>query len=129
MKLQRDAVDPAKLKTHILARESRYSFLANHLQSNDEKRKRDAVASYLVNDGDYAYYLRVSAGTPRQDFLLQFDTGSDVMWIGSHTCGINCNNRHYFKPYLSSTYRSYNSTDTITYGAGSVRGIESSVKN
>nr|CAD1843091.1 unnamed protein product [Ananas comosus var. bracteatus] len=59
----------------------------------------------LLSTGNYI--VNVGIGTPKQDFSVVFDTGSDVSWFQCNPCN-NCylQNDPLFEPAKSSTYSS-----------------------
>ncbi|XP_032737350.1 pepsin B-like [Lontra canadensis] len=101
------------------------TFLKNH-------PKVDPGAKYLYNTDAVAYepftnYLNsyyfgeISIGTPPQNFLVLFDTGSSNLWVPSTYCQSQaCSNHNTFNPSSSSTYRNNGQTYTLCYGSGSL---------
>ncbi|CAK9272169.1 unnamed protein product [Sphagnum jensenii] len=66
--------------------------------------------------GDYA--MAVSVGTPPQQFLVNIDTGSDLVWVNCQPC-IQCivNASHNpFDPSQSTSYREASCTDAACTG-------------
>ncbi|CAI0376577.1 unnamed protein product [Linum tenue] len=54
--------------------------------------------------GGGSYVVTVGFGTPKVDFPLLFDTGSDVSWVYCHSCSQGCSpGSPTFNPSLSST--------------------------
>jgi hypothetical protein len=77
----------------------------------------------LINDGNIAYYMNIRIGTPRQNFTVLLDTGSDLLWLPSSRCTPqNCRDPVYYDGSRSSTYQNLNVPDEIQYGAGRVSG-------
>lgn len=75
------------------------------------------------------YYGKLSVGTPPQEFMVVFDTGSSDMWVPSKTCtaqSMNCAAKKTFDKTMSSTYGEVEagakSTFQIQYGSGPVQG-------
>uniref|UniRef100_M3XYS9 Peptidase A1 domain-containing protein n=1 Tax=Mustela putorius furo TaxID=9669 RepID=M3XYS9_MUSPF len=101
------------------------TFLKNH-------PKVDPGAKYLYNNDAVAYepftnYLNsyyfgeISIGTPPQNFLVLFDTGSSNLWVPSTYCQSQaCSNHNTFDPSSSSTYRNNGQIYTLCYGSGSL---------
>ncbi|KAI9336558.1 aspartic peptidase domain-containing protein [Obelidium mucronatum] len=85
--------------------------------------------SSITNIGDTAYFTEIEVGTPAQKFLVQVDTGSSTMWLGSLACNElkNCNDKNGFNPALSETFKdtSNGRNRSIQYGLGKVTGTNS----
>ncbi|KAM4796926.1 gastricsin-like [Rhinophrynus dorsalis] len=82
-----------------------------------------AVAYEPMNLYTY-YYGQISIGTPPQNFMVLFDTGSSNLWIPSVYCQSEaCSNHNLFNPSQSSTYSTNNQQFTMGYGFGSVSGV------
>jgi len=79
----------------------------------------------LYNFDDAQYYGQVYIGTPKQSFLVLFDTGSSNLWIPSSTCK-NCGAHNKFTDADSSTYIANGTTFFIEYGTGELKGYLSS---
>ncbi|XP_056393561.1 pepsin A-like [Hyla sarda] len=83
-----------------------------------------AATEPLVNYMDNQYFGRISIGTPGQEFLVVFDTGSANLWVPSVSCSsMACSNHHKFNPQLSSTLQTTDETVSISYGTGSMKGV------
>jgi hypothetical protein len=63
------------------------------------------------------YIGNVSIGTPPQNFIFLFDSGSNIMWVPIQGCQGTCGTP-LFDPNHSSTYNSGSSTMSLTYGSG-----------
>ncbi|XP_030077409.1 gastricsin [Microcaecilia unicolor] len=98
--------------------------------------KRDAAAKYNFYNAnkfsiaaeplymDTYYFGEISIGTPPQNFLVLFDTGSSNLWVASTYCQSQaCTNHPLFNPSQSSTYTSNQVQFSMSYGSGSVTGI------
>ncbi|ORY51330.1 acid protease [Rhizoclosmatium globosum] len=95
-----------------------------------DKDRRDTIN--LANLADTGYYTYVSIGTSTtpekapQEFLVQVDTGSSALWVGSKDCNQsrNCNDRHAFDPSTSSTFKDVSNGNnvSISFQAGKVTG-------
>ncbi|XP_053103188.1 gastricsin-like [Hemicordylus capensis] len=78
----------------------------------------------LANYMDMSYYGEISIGTPPQNFLVLFDTGSSNLWVSSVYCQSEaCTNHPLFNPSQSSTYSTNDQTFSLQYGTGSLTGI------
>nr|XP_033774487.1 gastricsin [Geotrypetes seraphini] len=78
----------------------------------------------LANYMDMSYYGEISIGTPPQNFLVLFDTGSSNLWVASTYCQSQaCTNHPLYNPSQSSTYTSNQQQFSIAYGTGSLSGI------
>ncbi|PCH39030.1 acid protease [Wolfiporia cocos MD-104 SS10] len=60
----------------------------------------------------------ISIGTPGQDFVIDFDTGSSDLWVPSSSCS-GCEAQHSYNPNSSSTSKEQSGTFQIQYGDGS----------
>ncbi|XP_075706767.1 gastricsin-like [Rhinoderma darwinii] len=106
------------------------------LEQYMKTHKRDPALKYHFNQNvDFAvayepmymdtyYYGQISIGTPPQNFLVLFDTGSSNLWVPSASCqSAACGNHNVFNPSQSSTYTSNGQQFTMSYGSGSVSGV------
>ncbi|KAH6566055.1 hypothetical protein BASA62_006949 [Batrachochytrium salamandrivorans] len=84
-------------------------------------------ASMLQRRYGPPYYGSISLGTPPQNFLVQFDTGSANLWVPSTRCpDLGCINHARFDATLSSTWNSVPGKFSIDYGSGSITGVMAS---
>ncbi|KAG9485398.1 gastricsin-like [Eleutherodactylus coqui] len=84
----------------------------------------DFAVAYEPMYMDTYYYGQISIGTPAQNFLVLFDTGSSNLWVPSASCqSAACGNHHVFNPSQSSTYTTNGQQFTMSYGSGSVSGV------
>ncbi|KFQ60429.1 Gastricsin, partial [Pelecanus crispus] len=73
----------------------------------------------LTNYLDSFYFGEISIGTPPQNFLVLFDTGSANLWVPSTYCRTPaCANHARFNPSLSSTFSGTNVSYPLYYGFG-----------
>nr|XP_013052035.2 gastricsin isoform X4 [Anser cygnoides] len=78
----------------------------------------------LSNSMDMSYYGEISIGTPPQNFLVLFDTGSSNLWVPSTLCQSQaCTNHNLFNPNQSSTFSTQDEYFSLQYGTGSLTGI------
>ncbi|KAI8089322.1 aspartic peptidase domain-containing protein [Halteromyces radiatus] len=108
------------------------------ITKNNELNKRDFLSSLdhpllsnsplstsLLNDIDlFQYGIEVQVGTPGQEFLLLFDTGSSDTWIPSQKCTKEkgCLSGRQYDPSQSTTYQGELNKVNITYGIGAATG-------
>ncbi|XP_051849004.1 pepsin B [Antechinus flavipes] len=100
-------------------------FLRKHKKADPAAKyffNKDAVAyEPITNYLDSFYFGEISIGTPPQNFLVLFDTGSSNLWVPSTYCQTQaCSNHNRFNPGGSSTFRSGGQTFTLSYGSGSL---------
>ncbi|XP_053953863.1 lysosomal aspartic protease-like [Anastrepha ludens] len=84
-----------------------------------------STSETLENDYNFAYYGEITIGTPAQDFLVLFDTGSSNLWVPSSTCPTSntaCQDHNKYKSSASSTYVANGESFSIEYGSGSLSG-------
>ncbi|NWU69281.1 PEPC protein, partial [Pterocles burchelli] len=66
-----------------------------------------------------SYFGEISIGTPPQNFLVLFDTGSCNLWVPSIFCqSPPCFDHAKFNPRVSSTFTSDGRSYTVAYGSG-----------
>uniref|UniRef100_A0A8D1YK57 Pepsin B n=1 Tax=Sus scrofa TaxID=9823 RepID=A0A8D1YK57_PIG len=100
-------------------------FLKNRPKINPADKyhfNNDAVAyEPFTNYLDSFYFGEISIGTPPQNFLVLFDTGSSNLWVPSTYCQTQaCSDHRRFNPDQSSTFRINGQTYTLSYGSGSL---------
>uniref|UniRef100_A0A8C8E9P3 Peptidase A1 domain-containing protein n=1 Tax=Otus sunia TaxID=257818 RepID=A0A8C8E9P3_9STRI len=73
----------------------------------------------LTNYLNSFYFGEISIGTPPQNFLVLFDTGSSNLWVPSTYCQTPaCESHAMFNCSLSSTFSDIGVTYTLRYGFG-----------
>ncbi|XP_006130476.1 pepsin B-like isoform X1 [Pelodiscus sinensis] len=98
------------LKEHKVDPARKYHF-------NNFNVAEEPIANYL----DSFYFGEISIGTPPQNFLVLFDTGSSNLWVPSTYCQSQaCSNHARFNPNESSTFTNNGQTYTLSYGSGSL---------
>ncbi|XP_009568075.2 gastricsin [Cuculus canorus] len=79
------------------------------------------VAEPITNHLDSSYFGEISIGTPPQNFLVLFDTGSSNLWVPSTYCQTAaCSNHATFNPSASSTFNYNGQSYTLSYGSGAL---------
>ncbi|KAM4796923.1 gastricsin-like [Rhinophrynus dorsalis] len=102
------------MKTHKRDPAMKYSY--NH--------KYGFAVAYEPMYMDACYYGQISVGTPPQNFMVLFDTGSSNLWVASTYCQSQaCQNHPLFNPSQSSTYTTNNQQFSMQYGSGSLTGV------
>lgn len=77
----------------------------------------------VTDDGtDVEYYANVSVGTPKQNFKLDFDTGSSDLWFCSTLGDSSESSKNKYDPTKSSTYKKDGRPWKISYGDVSLAG-------
>ncbi|KZT72178.1 acid protease [Daedalea quercina L-15889] len=90
-----------------------YNATANH----HERRQKEPT---IDEDSDLEWAGYISIGTPAQNFLIDFDTGSSDLWVPSSSCTSSvCTSKHKYTASSSTTTALKSGTFTIHYGDGS----------
>ncbi|XP_025912347.1 gastricsin-like [Apteryx rowi] len=84
---------------------------------NEDSVVYEPMASHLGS----SYFGEISIGTPPQNFLVLFDTGSSNLWVPSIYCQTSaCTSHSRFNPSQSSTFTNNGQTYTLSYGSGAL---------
>ncbi|KAM0756027.1 acid protease [Meredithblackwellia eburnea MCA 4105] len=88
--------------------------------TKQDKEKRQALPLADMNN-DLLWAGHVGVGTPPQDFLVMFDTGSSDFFVPSTYCTgqAACQEGNKYDPDLSTTAQPQKGTFSIVYGDGS----------
>jgi len=81
-------------------------------------RKRGSGVVPLSTNQFYSWFGTISIGTPPQDFVVDFDTGSSDLFVPSPSCGETCSGHRVYYPSASTTSHDLGKTFSITYGGG-----------
>jgi cathepsin D len=77
----------------------------------------------LTDFQDAEYFGKVTLGTPAQDFLVIYDTGSSNLWVPSKAC-TNCKaSGSKYDSSKSSSYVKNGESFALQYGTGSCQGF------
>ncbi|KAJ7153545.1 acid protease [Mycena crocata] len=93
------------------------ALVQSRMERRAEKRQAEALTD-LENDLEWAG--TVSIGSPPQDFLIDFDTGSADLWVPSSACNSStCSPKSKYMASASSTSSKKSGSFSILYGDGS----------
>ncbi|KAF8640951.1 hypothetical protein AX17_000598 [Amanita inopinata Kibby_2008] len=82
-----------------------------------QKRQSEPLTD---EESDTEWAGTISIGTPKKDFLIDFDTGSSDLWVPSSSCTDSaCSSKHKYNPSASSTSKRQSGNFSIQYGDGS----------
>ncbi|XP_068158869.1 lysosomal aspartic protease [Drosophila tropicalis] len=81
------------------------------------------AVEYLNQTGNTEYYGTISIGTPAQNFVVLFDTGSSNLWVPGIDC-LDCiyDGQTVYNSTASSTYIANGTAFSIKYGTGDLTG-------
>jgi cathepsin D len=105
------------------------SRLADHIYNKyapSRFLKKNPTPVPITDFSDVQYYGPISLGTPEQNFLVCFDTGSSNLWVPSEKCewdDVACWTHHRYDSSKSSTYVANGTSFSIQYGTGSLTGF------
>ncbi|CAF3742592.1 unnamed protein product [Rotaria socialis] len=77
-----------------------------------------SVPENLTSVLDMYFMGSISIGTPPQNFLVDFDTGSSDLWIPSSLCQASCGSFNKYNSSMSSTYVANGANFSVVYGDG-----------
>ncbi|XP_014095013.2 lysosomal aspartic protease [Bactrocera oleae] len=85
-----------------------------------------SASEQLDNELNMSYYGIITIGTPPQEFLVLFDSGSSNLWVPSSDCPSSneaCQLHNQYDSSASSTYVANDEFFSIAYGTGSLSGF------
>ena len=87
------------------------------LPEHIEKRQKETLTD---QNQDEEWTGPISIGSNKQQFTIDFDTGSSDLWVPNSKCTSSvCRGKHTYKSTSSSTSKSQKGTFQIQYGDGS----------
>ncbi len=69
----------------------------------------------MGNSQNYVYYIDLSVGTPSQVLGVQFDTGSNILWLPTQKAGVT----PFYNTNKSSTFTNTSNPGSVEYADGS----------
>jgi hypothetical protein len=91
-------------------------YFSRRVLGNSSTGNFDSPVEAVVVQGEYA--MAVSVGTPPQQFIVNVDTGSDLVWVNCKPC-IQCIVNaadNPFDPTQSTSYQEASCTDAHVHG-------------
>ncbi|KAI9202558.1 aspartic peptidase domain-containing protein [Polychytrium aggregatum] len=116
---------PSVLKMYAAASQAALTRWSNSYSASRSFAATDSISpNALVDLGDSAYLGPVAIGTPAQLFFVDFDTGSNRLWVRGSQCRacIYPGGSPAYNPLLSSTAQVTNMGEGQLYGLGSENG-------
>lgn len=93
---------------------------SSRLNRRFRKEKASFIPERLKNVDNFLYYGTISMGTPPQNLVVDFDTGSGDIWLPSTSCkSQSCVEHKKFDSTASSTFKNDTRRFSISYGDGS----------
>ncbi|XP_043725764.1 aspartyl protease family protein At5g10770-like [Telopea speciosissima] len=113
----------------LLDDQIRVKYLNNKISNNHATTIQDSAVKVPANSGQSLgtgnYVVNIGIGTPKQEFTVIFDTGSDLTWIQCQPCVVQCYSQKdtIFNPSTSSTY------SNISCGSNACKQLQSATGN
>lgn len=132
MPLKRTAHSPEKVAKLVSLLEMEEHSFASFLETGSHTRNgpTDSASTPIrshhvvledLRDSEYA--IEIGVGTPPQLLSVILDTGSSNIWVNAESCqSESCRAHRRFNPAKSSTYHELDSSMSVKYGSGSLKG-------